>query len=227
MTTPPAIPKTRSRWKSPLLIIGLVVLLILVALGVLWWWLTRPIKPVTLTSPEKQVLEQKIDALSGDPPQFPIAPGEDPPAPGDPEPAPPATPEPAYEAGSKSIILTQRELNGLLEMNGLGDKVEIILAEDTVITRVNSDIPEDFPMFGGQKFKARARFFVTDEAGRPALIVDDVTVWGISLPNAWLGEIKGENLFEVVSPELNENFISRGIEEIKVGNGQIRIDLAD
>ncbi|NNC90825.1 MAG: hypothetical protein HKN82_20410 [Akkermansiaceae bacterium] len=219
MSDPPALPHSRPAWKTPLLVFGIILLVVVAAAGILWWWINRPISPVTLAPPEQQVLERKLDVLSGDPPEFAIAPGT--------VVAAPDPGEEPYEPGDKTIILTQRELNGLLAMNGLGDQVRITLGKDAVITRVNTTIPEDFPVMAGKKFKARARFFVKDDAGLPALILDDITVWGISLPNAWLGDLKGENLFEVISPTLHDNIISRGIDDVRIGDGRIVIDLAD
>jgi cytoskeletal protein RodZ len=74
----------------PRVLIGLFVIL-LILVGV-WWWQNRPIQPVVLSPQEKTVVEAKVEAIQ--------------------KPA-----EPTYEKGGKEIILTERELNGLLNAN--------------------------------------------------------------------------------------------------------------
>jgi hypothetical protein len=69
----------------------IVVAVLALVLGGLWWWHNRPIRPVQLNAQEKAVVEQKVEAIQ--------KPGE-----------PPAG-EPVYEKGSKEITLTERELN--------------------------------------------------------------------------------------------------------------------
>ena len=74
--------------------------------------------------------------------------------------------------------------------------------------------------------KARARFLVDANELNPSVILDDLTVYGVSVPNAWLGELKGQNLFASLSGSVGDNAFSRGIEDIKIENGLIEIQLA-
>ena len=203
METEPAevVAPARKGKPSCLLVAGIALLLIvLLAVGGYFWY-NRPIKPVELSNKESQALEQKIDRME-------TAPGE-----------------PDYEAGSKEIIITERELNGLLNENtDLGDKLTFTLATDEVHARLETDLDEDLPVVGGKKLKAKARFLVKTTDGQPSLILEDLTVWGVSLPNDWLGGMKGKDL-------LSEIFGSggslSGIKEIRVERGQLVIRLAD
>lgn len=148
-------------------------MLLLLAVG-FWCWLNRPIRPVELSAEEWVAVEAKVEALQ--------------PANG--------PPEPSYERGSKEILLTERELNGLLnEHTSLGDKLKFELATDAIHARLETDLDPDLPLVGGKRLKARARFIVKTEEGIPSLAIDDVTVWGVSLPNDWLGQLKGRDLF--------------------------------
>ncbi|RYD21889.1 MAG: hypothetical protein EOP88_09790 [Verrucomicrobiaceae bacterium] len=196
---PPASPKPGS---SCLLkgVIGLVVVLLI--LGSLWWWLNRPIQPVILTAQEKQVVEAKVEAIQ--------------------KPA-----EPKYEKGSREIILTERELNGLLNENTtLGKTVSFELATNAVHARVETDLDPDLPVVGGKRLKARARFFVSEVPGETSLILDDVTVWGVSLPNDWLAGMKGRDLLgEVLGGGKRGKF--PGVEELKIEPGKLVIRLAE
>lgn len=197
--SPPPVPKRRGCLVPTL--IGVIVVL-LVAIG-LWFWFNRPIKPVQLDAKEKAAVEAKLDAVQ----------------------QPPAGPK--YEKGAKEIILTERELNGLLnEHTQLGEKLKFELVEGAVQARIESDLDKDLPIVGGRRLKARARFFVSNEGGRPRLVLDDLTVWGVSLPNDWLGGLKGQDLLGQTLGAGSHGGLA-GVKDMKVENGQIRIELAD
>jgi hypothetical protein len=189
-----------SAGRKSCLVRGLLVLTIvlLVAAG-FWWWHNRPIKPVVLTPEEKQVVERKIEAIQK------------------PE-------DPKYEKGSKEIILTERELNGLLNQNtDLGRSLKFELASNAIHARLEMDLDKDLPLVGGKRLKARSRFVVGETSGHPMLTLDDVTVWGISLPTDWLGGIKGQDL---LGNALGGGRIS-GVEEFRVETGRLIIRLAE
>ncbi|HSP43618.1 MAG TPA: hypothetical protein VLO11_12150 [Luteolibacter sp.] len=200
-------PAEKPARKSRLPIILGIFLLGLILLGIAWWWYNRPIQPVVLTPQEKQVVEQKIEAI-----HQPVT-----------SEAPEPAEEPEYEKGTREIILTERELNGLLNHNtGLGQTVSFQLATGAVHARIETDLDPDLPIVGGRKLKARARFLVSDTAGKPSLVLDDLTVWGVSLPNDWLGGLKGQDLLEktVGGP-------IAGVEEFKIERGRLVIRLKE
>ncbi|RPJ34846.1 MAG: hypothetical protein EHM17_04980 [Verrucomicrobiaceae bacterium] len=176
----------------------IVLAVLALVLGGLWWWYNRPIRPVELSAQEKAVVEQKVEAIQ--------------------KPA-----EPGYEKGSKEIILTERELNGLLHQNTtLGDSLEFELVTNAIHARIEFDLDPGLPIVGGKRLKARARFLVSGDPGRAALILDDLTVWGVSLPNDWLGGIKGQDLLgQALGGGIG------GVEEFKVERGKLLIRLAE
>ncbi len=137
--------------------------------------------------------------------------------------------EPKYEKGSKEIILTERELNGLLnEKTTLGKTISFELATHAIHARVEADLDKDLPIFGGQHLKARARFLISDVPGQASFVLDDVTVWGISLPNAWLANLKGHDLLaEILGGGKGKSSKVPGVEEFKVEPGKLIIRLAE
>lgn len=201
-TNPTEAPAPARKGKPSCLLVAAIVLVLLVAcVGGIYLWQNRPIKPVELSAKETQALEQKIDSMEA-------VPGE-----------------PQYERGSKDIVITERELNGLLAQNtDLGDKLSFTLATDEIHARLETDLDEGLPVIGGKRLKARARFLVKTTEGRPSLVLEDLTVWGASLPNDWLGGMKGKDL-------LSEIFGAggglRGIEELRIERGQLVIRLAE
>ena len=112
-------------------------------------------------------------------------------------------------------------------MNGLGDQVHIDLARNAVHARVRTDLAPDLPVVGGKTLRAKARFLVQDRMGLPAIILDDFTLWGVSLPNAWLANLKGQNLIETCAAEIGHNAIADGIESFVISPGEIAITLAE
>lgn len=202
MSEIPAVPARKSPGASLLakVLIGLAVLALV--LGGLWWWLNRPIQPVQLSMQEKAAVEAKVEAIQ--------------------QPA-----EPTYEKGSKEIILTERELNGLLnERTTFGRTVSFQLATNAIHARVETDLDPDLPVVGGRRLKARARFLVSEVPGEASFILDDLTVWGISLPNDWLAGLKGRDLLgEILGGGKNGRVA--GVEEFKVESGRLIIRLAE
>ena len=184
----------------------IVVAVLALVLGGLWWWHNRPIRPVQLSPQEKAVVEQKVEAIQ--------------------KPAEPPADEPVYEKGSKEIILTERELNGLLHQNTtLGEKLKFELVSNAIHARVEFDLDPDLPLLGGKRLKARARFLVGDMAGKPEFVLDDLTVWGVSLPSDWLGGLKGQNLLGEALGSHGSGF--SGVEEFKVERGKLILRLAE
>lgn len=195
-TSPPAARKGSCLTK------GLIALaLVALVLGALWWWHNRPIQPVKLSVEEKAVVEAKVEAIQ--------------------KPA-----EPKYQKGGKEIVLTERELNGLLNENTtLGKSVSFELATNAIHARVETDLDRGLPVVGGKHLKARARFLVSEDPGKAAFVLDDVTVWGISLPNDWLGGLKGHDLLgEALGGKRGK---IAGVEEFKVESGKLIIRLAE
>ncbi|QTN34103.1 hypothetical protein HZ994_17850 [Akkermansiaceae bacterium] len=197
METP--LPAKKGR-PSCLLIAAIVFVLLIVSVAGAYFWYNRPIKPVELSAQETQALEQKIESMEA------------------------APDEPDYQPGSKEIVITERELNGLLAQNtDLGDKLKFTLATDEIHARIETDLDEGMPVVGGKKLKAKARFLVGDADGKPSLMLDDLTVWGASLPNDWLGGMKGKDLLA----ELFGGGKISGIEELRIERGRLVIRLAE
>lgn len=214
MTMPPGdgVPPHR---RSKRLAIWLCAILGVLIIGLVawWWWANRPIHPTVLTAQEKQVVEQKVEALQN----------TDTPPPADPQ---AQDDGPVYEKGGKEIVLTEREINGLLNENtDLGKSVKFELARDAVHARVETDLDPDLPILGGRKLKAKARFIVKENNGMPSLIIDDVTVWGISLPNDWLGGLKGQDVLSKVLGTKGGKI--SGIEEFRIEPGKLTLKLSE
>ena len=202
MSEIPATSIPPARRRSWLLTTLAVLAVLALILGGIWWWNNRPIQPVQLGAQEIAAVQAKVEAL-----QKPV--------------------EPTYEKGSKEIILTERELNGLLNANtSLGQSVSFELATNAIHARVETDLDATLPVVGGRRLKARARFLVSEVPGQASLILDDLTVWGISMPNDWLAGLKGRDLLGELLASGHGGKVA-GVEELKIEPGRLIIRLAE
>jgi hypothetical protein len=202
---------------------GLLALLLLIAATVAFtiWWMTRPIKPVVLSEKEKVKVDEKIQQISA---------AED--RPGNfasRDSKPKMEPDRSYTPGAKTLQLTERELNGLLNMNtDLGKTVRLELARDAINAYLAVPIPQDFPIGGGKMFRARGRFRVSISNGdAPYAVLEDVTILGLSLPKEWLGGIKGENLLADAVGERNGRSVIAGVKSLHIVPGAIVLEVGD
>src|SRR6185436_19983171 len=169
-------------------------------------YIQRPIKPVVLSAAEQAAVDKKLEHLgekSGDAARAPTAERT----------ATPLELDRPYVPGSKVLRLTERELNGLLNANtDLGKTVRLEFGRDAINAYVAAPIPEDVPVLGGKMFRARGRFRLSLPNGAaPQAVLEDVTIFGLSLPKAWLGGLKGENLLTDAVGERNGAPILQGI----------------
>jgi hypothetical protein len=213
------------------------VLMIVATVAITLWWIQRPIKPVVLSPQETAVVHAKLQYLEA--PTPPPTPAQHPAGSvAQSSSLPPSTvetpPEKAeverpYVPGGKVLKLTQREVNGLLNANtDLGHSVRLEFASDAINAYVVVPIPQDFPIGGGKMFRAKGRFRLSlDQGGAPYAILEDVTVFGLSLPKAWLGGLKGENLLADAMKSGQGAPVVRGIKSLHVEPGALVLEVED
>lgn len=205
----------------------LVFLTALIAVFATVWWLKRPIEPVTLEAQEQAALDEKIRIFEQAGQSASAARPATEPTPGQPGDGGSVPPEPTYLPGSRVLRLTERELNALLNQNSeFGDKVRLELAKDAIHAYLAVPIPPDFPIGGGSTFRARGRFQVKVGDGQPpTAVLEDLTVLGLSLPAAWLGDLKGRNLFEEQAGREGKGTFLQGIKSLKVEPGNLVLEV--
>jgi hypothetical protein len=231
---PPVIPPAGGSFGTPVLkrrpwllyLCGLLLGLLLVVcatVAITVWYVQRPIEPVVLSDAERAAVETKLEhfgAASSDG-------GWRTPAAEDAVTV--SEPDRPYVPGSKVVRLTERELNGLLNANtDLGTTVRLELGQDAINAYVTAPIPPDVPVLGGKLFRARGRFRVAmSEGAAPYAILEDVTVFGLSLPKAWLGGLKGENLLGEAVGERHGAPVWQGVKSLRIEPGALLLELDD
>jgi len=139
-------------------------------------------------------------------------------------------PEAYTEVGSnREINFSEKELNAMLAQNtDMANKVAIDLADNLASAKIIIPLDPDFPILGGKTLKVNAGAELSYANGRPTVILKGVKVWGVPIPNAWLGNLKNVDLVKEFGG--NEGFwksFADGIENISVAEGQLKIKLKE
>ena len=64
-------------------------------------------------------------------------------------------------------------------------------------------------------------------SSEPCAIIEDVTIFGLSMPKAWLGGLKGENLLGEAMGTHGNSPVLQGIKSLRVEPGALVIEVAD
>ena len=179
------------------------------------WWVKRnvyasPLQPVTLSLSEQSAFDQKVQALSGVRSEAPL----------DPE----AVAKKEAEE-KRTIKITAREINAFLEKQGLGEQVKIELSNGALAATALVPVDPEVPFIGGTTLRLKLGLSGSMGADqKPAFKVTDVSVGGVPLPNAWLGDMKGVNLLasNVEADPVVKQFMA-GIREFEIHEGAIRV----
>ena len=231
--TPPG-PERRS---NPFRIVLLVVAVAIVASVITVWLATtcllpREFKPVRLNDREARVLDAKLALLDPTTGRTERAPGK---RGGDPQTVrskrrAPLTPERYDEAGaSRQIRLSERELNALLARNtNLANKLAIDLSEDLASAKLLIPLDPDFPLLGGKTLRVAAGLELRYDDRSPVVMLKGVSIWGVPIPNAWLGGLKNVDLVKEFGAERGFwQAFGAGVENIHVEEGNLSIKLKE
>lgn len=202
------------------------VILIAAAVSVVTVWLCftllfpSSIRPVTLDAQEQAALQKKVNTLHLDLATAPAAAqgGKDERV---------LEPEPySEENAQRDITFTEREVNALLATNtDLADKVAIDLSPGLVSAKALIPLDPDMPIFGGKTLKISAGMALGFQNGRPQVILRGVSVWGVPIPNDWLGQLKNVDLVQQYGDAGFWKSFAAGVDNIAVGNGTLSIKL--
>ncbi len=129
----------------------------------------------------------------------------------------------------RRIELTERELNALLAKNtDLAEQLVVDLTNNLASIKLLKDLDPDLPFLGGKTLKVSGAAELSYRNNRPEIIMRGVSLWGIPIPNAWLGNLKGIDLVsEFGGTDGFWKSLADGIEDIRVEDGKLLIQLAE
>ncbi len=210
-----------------MLITALVMFFVLKA-----YFFPKEFRPVTLNAREEQVLEEKLERLEGVslPAQQSDRRHSDPQAPAGDRSQGPLEPEAYSEDDAKrEINLSEKELNALLARNtNLANRLAVDLSDNLASAKLLVPLDPDFPIMGGKTLKVNAGVEMSFEQGRPVVVLRGVSVMGVPVPNAWLGNLKNVDLVSQFGAD--DGFwkaFAAGVEMIQVEDGQLMIKLKE
>jgi hypothetical protein len=141
-----------------------------------------------------------------------------------------AEPQPYSEVGASRVVeFSERELNGLLAQDpDLGSRVAIDLWNDLVSLVALVPIPQDFPIMAGRNVRLNAGAEFAFSNDRPTLLLKGVSIMGVPLPNAWLGNLKNVDLIEEFGndPGFWKSFAA-GVAAVEVREGRLLLELQE
>lgn len=218
--TPSAQPPEK-RGFSGLHVFGIVLLTIIVTVGIGYWWLSHYVfpdnfEPVTLNASEQNSLNSKLNTL-----------GIDTQGGGS---AGPLKPEPYSEEGaSREVRFSERELNGMLANNtDLAQRLAVDLSDDLLSAVLLVPFEEGFPVLGGRTVRVNAGVELSFANGRPLVKLKGVSLMGVPIPNAWLGNLKNVDLVNEfgANPGFWQSFAA-GVDYIQVQDGRLLVRLKE
>jgi hypothetical protein len=213
------------------LLVVLFIVVIAVVTSIITVWLAmmylfpKEFRPVNLSEREERVLEEKLSRLDATGSYTGAAGGVS-----GRKPEKPLKPEKYSEEGAdREIRFTEREINGLLANNtDLATRFAIDLSNDLASAKLLIPMDPDFPILGGKTLKVTAGLELKYAHGKPVVALRGVSLMGVPIPNAWLGNIKNVDMVKEFGNEAGfwKSF-SDGIENIRVEDGCITIKLKE
>ena len=103
--------------------------------------------------------------------------------------------------------------------------MQVNFEEGAVSSVIILTAPENFPFVAGQKIRMRLTFGTSMNPGQKlSFTLNDVSLGGISLPNAWLADLKGVDLIakNIESDPGLQRFLA-GIQQFEVHEGALRV----
>ena len=204
-----------------------LVILIAIITSILTVWIStfylfpKQFKPVELNKSESRTLSEKLERL--DPAKksrtaaaFKGSEG--------------LTPEKYTEdAASRHVTFTERELNALLAKNtDLAQRLAIDLSDNLASAKLILPLDPDLPFLGGKTLRLNAGLELRYENARPIVMLRGISLWGVPLPNSWIGGIKNVDLVKEFGGEGGFwKAFADGIEFIRVEDGRLTVQLKE
>ncbi len=219
-------PEPGGRWRWAV-ILGLALV---VLAGLSAWWIHRYIyaprfTPTQLDQREREILNKKLQkfekAVQGTTPRSDAAKKDD---------SLRSEPEAYTEAGAdRTIHFTEKEINALIaNQPEIAQRLAIDLSDDLISIKVLMPMDKDILFLGGKTLRLHAGLSVRFENGKPEVALQGISLGGIPLPNAWLGNLKYKNLVkEFGSQEGFWKLFDEGVADIKISQGEIQIRLKE
>ncbi len=213
--------------------VALFVLIAILLTAGLSFWIFRTyispadFKPVALSAREQATLDSKLRVLGVNPRDLlPNAKREEPVDAVDADGR--LVPEKYEEDPAKrELHISERELNAIVASNAdLASRLAIDLSDNLASAKLLIHVDPDFPVMAGKTLRVNAGLELAYRDEQPVVKLRGVSIMGVPLPNAWLGNLKNVDLVEQFGhgPGFWNSF-SAGVSLIEIRDGQLHIKL--
>ena len=182
------------------------------------WLFPSNFEPVELSAQEQTVLDNKLRRLEGLAPRSSESDQEW------------LRAEPYSEAGAnRRIAFSEREINGLIARDpALANRLSIDLSDNLASARALIPLDPDLPLMGGRILRVNAGLELGYAQGRPRVILKGVSVMGVPVPNAWLGNLKNVDLIaEFGGTGGVWKAFADGVEALELADGSLVLQLRE
>lgn len=141
-----------------------------------------------------------------------------------------AEPEAYTEDDAKrEIRITEKELNAIIDKNPeWAERVAIDISRDLLSVVLLVPVDPEFPIIGGTTARITAGATLRFENDKPVVIVRGISIGGVPLPSAWMGDLKNKDLVQEFGGQGGFwDGLSRGVEAIKLEDGNLYLKLRE
>ena len=229
-TDNPQSPPARESRFGCLQVLGISFITLIVAALLVGGWVKYNIyasqfTPTTLDKKEQKVLETKLAKLERSAQEDDFSHKRL-----DHSPSAPLEPETYSETGMKrEVDFTEKELNAIIANNPeVASMVAIDLSEDLVSLKVIVPMDEDILILGGKTLRLKMGIGLGYKDDHLFVTLKGVSLGGVPIPNAWLGNIKNKNLIDEFGGEGGFwDLFAAGVNNISIKDGHLSINLKE
>jgi hypothetical protein len=231
-----AIPRSLQRGASGAKLLLIIAATMLVTAGLTFFIIRTyifpsPLTPVSLNAKEEQQLDQKLTRLgwqveprsavtasSGDSRTTDNVSAD----------SDELTPE-AYREfdADRQVTFSEKEVNSMIGRNpDFAQRVAIDFSNNLASAKMLIPIPDDFPIMAGEILRVNTGLDIHLDANRrPVVALVGVSLMGVPIPNAWLGNMKNVNLVGEFGDRGFWNAFADGVDDIQIRDGELSIKL--
>jgi hypothetical protein len=125
--------------------------------------------------------------------------------------------------------MSERELNAVIASNpDLAKRFALDLSSNLASAKMLIPLDPGLPVMGGKTLRVNAGLELAYANERPIVKLRGVSIMGVPLPNAWLGNLKNVDLVEQFGDEPGFwRAFSDGVALIEIEDGQLHIKLKE
>lgn len=230
-----SVSRQRQRGASGIKLLLIILVTMLVTIGLTFFIIRTYIFPspltlVTLNSQEEQKLDQKLTLLgwqvepSRQVSQSPNSRESSNRGHNNAELTPQAYRE--FDA-DRQVTFSEKEVNSMIGRNpDFAQRVAIDFSDNLASATLLISIPKDFPLMAGEILRVNTGLDIhLDTNGRPVVALVGVSLMGVPIPNAWLGNMKNVNLVSEFGDRGFWNTFADGVDNIQIRDGELSIKL--